>query len=215
MDIAQGYDFSFRPENYWPKSLTREQLLSKIKGKARRDFTRATMESSGSDNMDPFLGSESLSKEERRSWGSIHPGLMGGEYLPDQPLGAVEIARISLASVTRDQIVIYAHKTAKNIRYSVVDEYDTHYKQPFYQRKDTISLGEVIKIIDESEHPDAVYTGGIVFMTLNGNGFQYAESLDEGFVEVTSAFYPDLGAYYKFAVREWYAKCQSENEEKE
>jgi hypothetical protein len=215
MNKEQEFDFSFRPESYWPKSLNREQLLSRIKGKARRDFARATMEVSGSGYMDPFFGSKTLSKEERRSWGSIHPSLMGGEYLPDQPLGTVEIARISLASVTSDQIVIYARKTAKNIRYSVVDEYGTHYKQPFYQRKDTIRLGEVIKIIDESEHPDGTYTGGVVFSTLSANGCQDDESLDESFVEVASAFYPDLGAYYKFAVREWYAKHQRENGDNE
>ena len=48
---------------------------------------------------------------------------MGGEYLPDQRRREVEIARITIASVTQDVTSIYARRTKHRIVYRVVDEY--------------------------------------------------------------------------------------------
>ena len=36
-------DMSFRPDSYWPESLTPEQLLSRIRGRVRQDIARRPM----------------------------------------------------------------------------------------------------------------------------------------------------------------------------
>jgi len=194
-------DFSFRPGTYWPESQNIEQRFTKIKGQARRELSRAILEESGLSYLDPFLMLEKLPKKERQYWGSIHPSLMGGEYLPDQPRGSVEIARISLRSVTFDQIAIYAKRTTKSISYKVFDEYGTKYKQPFYRRKSILSLLELIGFIDQTEHPEDSYTGGLVFSHYNARSDN--ETFDEDFVTVKSVFYPDLEKYYKMAIKNW------------
>jgi hypothetical protein len=103
---TNGIDLTYRPATYWPRSSNRDQLLARIKGKARRDLARTFLQGPGLSHMDAFIGRETLPAEDRRAWGWIHPALMGGEYLAEQPKGSVEIARISLASVTSDQIVV-------------------------------------------------------------------------------------------------------------
>ena len=60
-------------------------------------------------------------------WGRLHPSNMGGEYLPLLRKGEVEIARISLQSVTADQISIRARRLSKRIGYRIVDEYEMGY----------------------------------------------------------------------------------------
>jgi hypothetical protein len=40
-------DLCYRPDTYWPDSLTPEQLLSRINGKARQDIARGVFEDEG------------------------------------------------------------------------------------------------------------------------------------------------------------------------
>ena len=49
-----------------------------------------------------------LEEEMRQDWGRVHPSNIGEEFLPPLRNGEVEIARISLASVTADQISVRA-----------------------------------------------------------------------------------------------------------
>lgn len=195
-------DLTFRPATYWPRSPNREQLLSRIKGKARRDLARMTLETSGLAHMNAFIGRETLPEEDLRAWGMIHPALMGGEYLPMQPEGSAEIVRISLASVTSDQIVLYARQTHEGIRYAFVDEYDSRIAQPFEVREGTLSLGESIELIDSSHYENGIGAGGMVFGHLDANYHEDDDGLEE-FVTVESAFYPDLNRYYESAIDRW------------
>ena len=48
---------------------------------------------------------------------------MGGEYLPPLLDDEVEIARVSLASVTADQTSVRAQRIPGGIAYRIVDEY--------------------------------------------------------------------------------------------
>lgn len=199
---TNAIDLSFRPATYWPQSPNREQLLSRIKGKARRDLTRMFLEASGLSHMDAFIGREALPEDDRRAWGMIHPALMGGEYLPPQPHGSAEIARISLESVTSDQIALYAVRTPEGIRYSFADEYDHRIDQPFQVRRWLLNLTELIDLIDGSTIEGDIGVGGMVFSHLDAN----YDSEDDGlrtFVRVESAFYPDLRRYYEAAIDRW------------
>ena len=111
MTQDSSFDFKYRPDTYWPGSETREQRLSHIQGKARRDITRKALEEGGIEALNIIgaeVATETLSEDNRQAWGSIHPSLMGGEYLPDYEESDVEIARISLESVTADQVCVLA-----------------------------------------------------------------------------------------------------------
>jgi len=60
-------DLSYRPATYWPSAPTVEQLLSRIKGQARRDQARAIMESEGFSGLSTFIAQQSLSEDDRAS----------------------------------------------------------------------------------------------------------------------------------------------------
>ena len=96
-------DLSYRPDTYWPESLTPEQLLSRIRGKERQDIARLTYAACGFSGLDAFLARGALTQEEREAWGRVHPLCLGGEFLPDTKAGEVEIARLSMQSTTGDQ----------------------------------------------------------------------------------------------------------------
>jgi hypothetical protein len=123
-------------------------------------------------------------------------------YLPVQPEGSAEIARTSLASVTSNQMVVYARKTSRNIRHSIVDEYDSLISKPYHLQKDPLSLGELIRLIDGSASPGGIGTGGMVFRHLDANYDGHEEDL-KGLVKVVSAFYPDLRPYYEAMIDAW------------
>jgi hypothetical protein len=117
-------DLSWRPATYfWPASLA-TQLLAKIKGAARRSALQRLIDEGRLDEIPDFLATAGLPEEERNAIGRIHPLLMGGEYLPDQDEGEIEIARIEINSTTGDVTSVYARQDGPIIRYRVVDEYD-------------------------------------------------------------------------------------------
>jgi len=134
---AVTIDLPFRPETYWPESLTPHQLLSRIQGRVRQDIARSFFIEQGFRGLNRFLAREELDEEQREAWGAIHPAFMGGEYLPSLKEGEVEIVRISLASVTADQISVRANRADRFIRYTVTSEYDDvedmRYRLPFDQ----------------------------------------------------------------------------------
>ena len=77
-----------------------------------------------------------LDKAMREAWGAIHPSHLGGEFLPRLRKGEVEIARISLRSVTADQISLRARRLVGRIGYRIVDEYP---QRTFATRKSRLS----------------------------------------------------------------------------
>ena len=81
------------------------------------------IENNDFNSLSEFLLKDNLSQDERNNWGRIHPSMMGGEYLPDLEEHEIEIARISIASVTYDQVSIRAKRDGDMICYSVIDEY--------------------------------------------------------------------------------------------
>ena len=144
-------DLSFRPDTYWPESLTPEQLLTRIRGKRRQDIARQLYKDYGFGALNAFLVKEGLDEDERSSWGAIGPWCMGGEYLPTLDEGEIEIARISLASTTSDQISVRARKDGERIRYRIVGEYEEdesmRHQLPFAVTDQPLSLGELMDMI--------------------------------------------------------------------
>ncbi|MDA9983098.1 hypothetical protein N9H39_10315 [Gammaproteobacteria bacterium] len=137
-------DLSYRPYSYWPDSPGRDVLLSRIKGKARRDIVREKLEKEGFTDLPAFLAREDLDEVDRKLWGSFHPMLIDGEYLPDVDDDEVEIARISLMSTTGDQISVRACRNGEKFRFKVVDEYDSEFHLAFDESERPLTLGEII-----------------------------------------------------------------------
>jgi hypothetical protein len=117
-------DLKYRPHSYfWAKEIG-VQLSSQIKGAERKVLFESLVAQGRGDEIDELLSKPVLSIDERQSFGRYHPHFMGGEYLPDRTGEEVEIARITIASTTRDVTSVYASQGAKRIHYRVVDEYD-------------------------------------------------------------------------------------------
>jgi hypothetical protein len=205
--MANRIDLSFRPDSYWPESRTPEQLLARIKGRVRRELARRILAEDGFAGLTAFLAREELPDEERRLWGLQHPSCFGGEYLPSVAAEAVEIARISLASVLDDVISVRAIRKPTRITYAVVDEYETKFTPPIQWSKAPLTLGQLIEVIDETVDPDGDYNHGLVW-TFWLRQLEYTDDIRQaiGFVDVESAFYPQLTAYYRQEAAAWQAE---------
>ena len=209
--MNHGIDLSFRPQSYFPESRTREQLLSNIKGQARREMVAETLDDEGVIGLDDFIARPSLTEEERQGWGQFHPWMMGGEYLPDLEGQQVEIARISLQSTTFDQISIRAKAENDSIYFSVADEYEEEYQLAFETAKEPLTLKDLIEFIDGSNQPGQIVTGGLLVSNWNYMfGEDYPVDQSVAFASIESGFYNHLAEYYEtYAVR-WGDECLAE-----
>jgi hypothetical protein len=204
-------DQNYRPVTYWPEALDQEQLLSRIQGESRRTIARNILAEEGFTGLNQFLAREALNDEERRAWGLVHPQCMGGEYLPKMDVEDVEIARISLASTTGDQISIRASHAGGTIRYAVLDEYESEFELAFTESKQPLTLGELIQLIDGSRHCEDEQPGGLLVCHWE-NMVEWDESLDDAiaFAWIQSSWYPELSTYYAQVASDW---CEAKRKE--
>jgi len=209
--MSDHIDLNYRPNTYWPHSLNQEQLLTRIPGQVRRDIVRQLFAEDGSAGLDALAANEDFGNEDRRNWGLEHPSFMGGEYLPELDEEDVEIARVSLASVTSDQISIRASRCGGKIRYSVCDEYETEFDLAFSSSEQPLSLAELVQLIDGSGNPEEQEAGGLLICHWE-NMISWGESLEKaiGFAWVESAWYPELAAYYEQVATDWCEQKQKE-----
>src|SRR3989442_2873659 len=73
---------------------------------------------------------------------------LGREFLPDQQANEVEIACISLASVTGDVIAVTARRRGGRIVYQIIDEYGTRFHFDPKTSTRPLSMGELVSLID-------------------------------------------------------------------
>lgn len=116
-------DLKYRPSSYFWAREHGIPLVSDIKGAERRKLYTGALLAGVPEWVDPSLLQHALPNEHRQAQGRIHPAFMGGEYLPNNRNGEVEIARITIASTTQDVTCIYARPVGQRIHYRVVDEY--------------------------------------------------------------------------------------------
>jgi hypothetical protein len=199
---------SYRPATYWPASLTPEQLLSRIRGQRRQQIARELYENSGFTALNEFLVKEGLAEDERAAWGAVGPWNMGGEYLPELDAGEVEIARISMASTTSDQISVRARQQDGSIRYRIVGEYEEEEGMrlimPFDTSEQPLTLGRLMELIDGACIPGDVYSGG-VFTSSWEMTREFSTDEDEivNFLSLSSPFYPEIDACYRELAENW------------
>lgn len=129
MRERQGFDPEWRPETYWPSLPADQDLVSRIRGKQRRELLRAALASGDFSGVDPADVREALTVDERRALMKVHPHLTMGEYLPeledaDLVGGEVEIARLYIASGLGNAISIRARTDGRGIGLRAVDEFE-------------------------------------------------------------------------------------------
>ncbi len=202
-----GIDLQFRPASYfWPLGLE-THLLARIKGAERKAALRDLIDAGRLDDIPDFLARSALSEDERRAFGRIHPALMGGEYLPDLSEREVEIARITIASVTQDVTSVYARRGKRRIYYRVVDEYEgeTLWGKGTRTSARPLSLGELERFFD-----GAWSVLGVIAMNY-GDDCDPVKAL--AFVtDAHSPFYPDFGRLVRWRIERWVEGRRNERE---
>jgi hypothetical protein len=200
---GETFDLDFRPGSYWDDADPVAAILRDIKGERRRQLVADALRGGDDDIPEEMLRS-ALSEDDRTHWGRAHPTFMGGEYLPDLPGGATEIARIVLQSTLMDVFSLRARRVARGkhagrLRFDVVDEYRTRYR---------LSLGEVIRLVDTVRGKDEEYIHSNYVLNFcewqweNDRNAECAYNATR-FVSVHSSVYPELSSYYEALKREW------------
>jgi hypothetical protein len=198
---GDAIDLGFRPKSYfWPLGLE-THLLSRIKGAERKAALTSLIDSGRLEEIPKFLAQSTLSDDERKTLGRIHPAFMGGEYLPDLLHNEVMIARITIASTTQDVTCVYARRGKNRIRYRVVDEYGGDTLSGPRERTSTrpLTLGQLVDFFDGAW---SVYD--VLAMNFGRRGYDEAQ-MQRFVVEVGSRFYPELGRLYRSRIRAWAA----------
>ncbi len=200
--LVPGIDLTFRPRTYFGPLPLEQHLLAHVTGQERRELVRGQLESNPAD-LPLELAASSLDEKSRTAISLIHPAFMGGEYLPAFQPDETEIARISLASVTADQISVRARPHGRRIQYRIVDEYEGEYVQYACHPSDSLdplTLAELVAMID-----GACEDGGAAMAHITSN-FEFGCSTEElrHFVRVSSEFYPALEAYYEGRIAAWF-----------
>jgi hypothetical protein len=127
---------------------------------------------------------------------------MGGEYLPDMDEQEVEIARITLQSVTQDVTSVFARREGGRIHYSVVDEYEG---TTLSDRKELTSYQPLTLRELETFFNDAWDLYECLDISFdNSNGAPVENLLD--FASAGSAFYPQLEELYERRIASWVKK---------
>lgn len=202
-----NYDLNYRPASYWDTDGLLTGVWANIKGDARRNYIKALVQAGLIDRLKAEDLENSLPTEHRRAAGLVHPSLMGGEYLPDYLHGEVEIARIAMASVTRDVTSIRARPLApgfKRIAYRVVDEYQSEYQVDRAYSLKPLTMGGLMRLMARCR---AVDYQGLVFGFLDFSAECAGEADDyRDFLTVSSEFYPELEDCYSERIERWYRR---------
>ncbi len=122
-------------------------------------------------------------------------------YLPSLRSGEIEIARLTLASTTRDVISIRARPRGKRIAYCVVDEHDTHYVIAPSSSAEPLTLQQLIDLIESAEGELGFL--GLRMLKSKAAGGRMGPGEYRDFIAFSSDFYPELAVHYWFAVRDW------------
>lgn len=197
------YDLDYRPESYWDTDGLITGLWANIKGDARRAVVKALVSSGNLDQLNLEDLADSLSDEQRRAAGALHPSLMGGEYLPDYLPGEVEIARISMDSITRDVIAIRAMPVGRRIYYRAVDEYQRDIRLERTWSLKPLTLRGLIRLVDRANYASECRGLVIGFLDFSADCHGEAEPYRD-FLTIDSELYPELGGWYDERVEEWY-----------
>jgi len=203
--MSKKIDWSYRPTNYFWAFDRSIRLASDIKGAERKALYERLLREGETNAVHELLYQPSLTPEQRRISGSIHPAFMGGEYLPDCEKSEVEIARITIASTTQDVTCVYASRTPEGIAYRVVDEYDgdTLDGDRVGLTSQPMSLDELVAFFMEAWNLRLV-------LAANFASQGYPKSEVKGFVDASSSFYAEFGIAIQARIDSWLKDLRAE-----
>ena len=191
-------DLAYRPESYFWAYDNHIKLASDIRGAERKAMYERAIRAGDAELANAIISTPELSHDERRSLGGMGPGWMGGEYLPKRETQEVEIARITIASTTKDVTCIYAKRGKSRINYRVVDEYEG------------MTLDECtrtsVKPLTLKELVGFFLKGWDLFCCLEANFGEHGYDRDEvqGFIlDASSSFYAEFGHLLRQKVNAW------------
>jgi hypothetical protein len=220
-------DYSWRPVSYWdPAEDPLAVLLTNVKGTERRRLIWKHYEEGTLAQLPDVLKEPEVDDATIQFLSSMGgPSFLGGEFLPEYEDGEVEIARISLASVSNDVISIRALPVQAGIGYRVYDEYGAEFYFSPETSEEPLTLGELIGLIDDGtcSHNEEDYGCGLALEPSVGNyffrsseeGTSALERLDDalGMTTVSSEFYTAVGEHYDRMTGDWYEAEKRELEE--
>ena len=209
MKQYKGIDYTFQPESFWLDSTVLQALLRDVKGVQRRKMIVDYYENGTIDLLEDAFLEASLSEDQRKRFGLIHPTFMGGEYLPDCIAGETEIARIELESTLADVTSIRAKREEDEYRYSVVDEHGDTYSLQTETSELPFSLDELIDFIDYSEQ-NGGWSGGLSLCYNNSNAESLPRKHLRNFTRISSEIYPQLEEHYENVFSDWVAEDNDE-----
>ncbi len=191
-------DLAYRPESYFWAYDNNIKLASDIKGAERKAMYERALLSGDIELANAIISVPDLTHEERRAQGSIGPGWMGGEYLPNRKLEEVEIARITIASTTQDVTCVYAKRGKSRIYYRVVDEYEgMTLDNRFRTSVKPLTLIELFNFFIK---------GWDLFCCLEANFCNHGyerEEVQAFIVDASSSFYAEFGDLVKQRIDTW------------
>jgi hypothetical protein len=120
-------------------------ILRNVKGTNRRKRIRDYWATGKLEHLDSALLKDDLDDHIRIRLGRIHLSFMGGEYLPANLPGEVEIARVALQSTTGDVTSLRAQPVPGGIHYRVVDEYAAVFELPILKSEKSLTLAEFVR----------------------------------------------------------------------
>ena len=213
----QSFDMNFAPKSYFEDLTLEEKLESKIKGQIRSEFVQNNIRIKP---INPKVFQSELDQDMKSAQSSVHPWMMGGEYLPDLYENETEICRIVLRSTTMDVTSMRVQLIDNKLIYRIVDEYEEYnleFKLPISSSTAPLTMGQIIENINNCDKVDTA-TGETNHFGGEGlvrpwvyQQFESGDALEEAvsFVTVHSAFYSELEKYYEDQKTLWYREmCQ-------
>lgn len=137
-----------------PADSPEEEALRRIKGNHRRGFVGHSIEQEGLKSIPPAWLEHNLSEVLKGMLGAQAPNARGGEDLPNQEEGEVEIARLTLVNSVHGEVTCLRARRSPDgneILLRIVDEYNTSYKLPYESVKSPLSAEEVLGLFHETD----------------------------------------------------------------
>lgn len=202
--MINSIDLDYRPAGYFRLQPLEDHVLSRVKGALVKKRLRELLASNEHDEVARLLREHGVPEEECRALGSVHPLLMGGNYLPGSDHGEVEIARIFIHSTTGDVTAVYARMAGPEIHYRVVDEYGGETLQGRITCESTrpLTLGELYQF----------FTRAWPFYEVLDANFEGDTEQMLGFFVAESNFYPQLDLLCRLRVMEAFPLVEKETE---
>ena len=199
-------DYAFRPSSYADVGDPFAAIVANIKGDMRREMVLDLLRSDIP--IDPKILEDHMEPEERGSLEQSNPHWVGGEYLPDYLLGEAEIARIVLASLTRDVYSIRARRENGLLRLRLVDDYHRPWCVTPATSTQPLTLGELVPLVDTArcqdvENAQADLIGGFLEEGVGASASPETILQRATFITVSSPFYPQLQEHYARHAQTW------------